>query len=197
MWSRDVVLDNAGFAPCPIDRVFGQQTLTAVEGYQQAKGPAKGGLAIKTLESLSIALQQRIVVVPASIETIGGIGPKYAEILKGAGITNTAQLLSEGSQPRGRRQLAVRLNIAEKLILKWVTASDLFRIRGVAGQYAELLEAAGVDTVKDLCDCKAASLAETIRELNEQKRLVRQVPNAKRVEQWIEQAKLLEPAVFY
>lgn len=135
--------------------------------------------------------------MPASIETIDGIGPKYAEILKGAGITNTAQLLSEGSQPRGRRQLALRLNIPEKLILKWVNASDLFRIKGVAGQYAELLEAAGVDTVKALCNRDAANLAVKMQELNEHKRLVRQVPNTRRVEEWIEQAKQLEPAVFY
>ena len=133
----------------------------------------------------------------ANIEAIEGIGPKYAELLKGAGIINTAQLLNQGSAPNGRRQLAERLDITEKLILKWVNHSDLFRIKGVAGQYAELLEAAGVDTVKELRNRNAANLAVTMRELNDEKRLVRQVPNSKRVEQWIEQAKQLEPAVFY
>lgn len=132
-----------------------------------------------------------------NIEAIEGIGPKYAQVLKGAGIASTAQLLAQGSQPQGRRELAERLDISEKLILGWVNMSDLFRIKGVGGQYAELLEAAGVDTVKELRNRKAENLAAKMRELNDAKRLVRQVPNLERVENWIEQAKQLEPAVFY
>ena len=131
------------------------------------------------------------------IEAIEGIGSKYAAILKGAGIESTDQLLAQGSQPQGRRELAERLNINEKLILQWVNMSDLLRIKGVGGQYAELLEASGVDTVKELRNRNASNLAETMREVNAKKRLVRQVPNLERVENWIEQAKQLEPAVFY
>lgn len=135
--------------------------------------------------------------MPGNIAAIEGIGSKYAERLKAAGIASTAQLLSEGSQPQGRRQLAERLNINEKLILQWVNMSDLFRIKGVGGQYAELLEAAGVDTVKELRNRNAENLAEKMREVNAAKRLVRQVPNLERVESWVQQAKQLEPAVFY
>ena len=131
------------------------------------------------------------------IEAIEGIGPKYAEILRGAGIASTGQLLAQGSRPQGRRELAERLNINEKLILQWVNMSDLFRIKGVGGQYAELLEASGVDTVKELRNRNAPNLADKMREVNAQKRLVRQVPNLERVENWIQQAKQLEPAVFY
>jgi len=75
--------------------------------------------------------------------------------------------------------------------------SDLFRIKGVGGQYAELLEAAGVDTVKELRNRNAENLAEKMREVNAEKRLVRQVPNLERVESWVQQAKQLDPAVFY
>ncbi len=75
--------------------------------------------------------------------------------------------------------------------------SDLFRIKGVGGQYAELLEAAGVDVVKELRNRNAENLAEKMREVNAEKRLVRQVPNLERVESWVQQAKQLEPAVFY
>lgn len=132
-----------------------------------------------------------------NIQAIEGIGPKYAQVLKGAGIASTAQLLDQGSQPQGRRELAERLDISEKLILEWVNMSDLFRIKGVGGQYAELLEAAGVDTVKELRNRNAENLAAKMRELNDARRLVRQVPNLERVENWIEQAKQLEPAVFY
>jgi predicted flap endonuclease-1-like 5' DNA nuclease len=75
--------------------------------------------------------------------------------------------------------------------------SDLFRIKGVGGQYAELLEAAGVDAVKELRNRNAENLAEKMGEVNAEKRLVRQVPNLERVESWVQQAKQLEPAVFY
>ena len=133
----------------------------------------------------------------ATLESIEGIGPKYADMLKAAGIANTGQLLVAGSEPLGRKVLAERSGINETLILKWVNMSDLFRIKGVAGQYAELLETAGVDTVKELRNRNAENLAQKMREVNQQKRVVRQVPSLKLVEGWINQAKQLEPAVKY
>ena len=132
-----------------------------------------------------------------NIESIEGIGPKYADMLKAAGIANTSQLLVAGAEPLGRKVLAERSGINETLILKWVNMSDLFRIKGVAGQYAELLETAGVDTVKELRNRNAENLAQKMREVNQQKRVVRQVPSVRLVEGWITQAKLLEPAVKY
>jgi predicted flap endonuclease-1-like 5' DNA nuclease len=132
-----------------------------------------------------------------NIQAIEGIGPKYAEALKGAGIANTAQLLAQGAQPQARRSLAERLDISEKLVLQWVNMSDLFRVKGIGGQYAELLEAAGVDTVRELRNRNAENLAAKMREVNDARRLVRQVPNLERVENWISQASRLEPAVFY
>ena len=129
------------------------------------------------------------------IDSIEGIGPKYAEMLKAAGVTNTGQLLAEGGERKHRIQLVERSGINEKLILKWVNMSDLFRIKGVAGQWAELLEAAGVDTVKELRNRNPENLAEKMREINKQKRLVKQVPNATQIRSWVDQAKKLKPAV--
>ena len=131
------------------------------------------------------------------IDSIEGIGPKYAEMLKAAGVTNTGQLLAEGGERKHRIQLVERSGINEKLILKWVNMSDLFRIKGVAGQWAELLEAAGVDTVKELRNRNPENLAEKMREINKQKRLVKQVPNATQISSWVDQAKKLKPAVSY
>jgi len=132
-----------------------------------------------------------------SIEDIEGIGPKYAEMLKAAGVMNTGQLLAEGGERKRRVQLVERCGINEKLILRWVNMSDLFRIKGVAGQWAELLEASGVDTVKELRNRNPENLADTMREVNKQKRLVKQVPNATKIGFWIDQAKKLPPAVTY
>jgi len=131
------------------------------------------------------------------IEAIEGIGPKYAQMLSQAGITHTDQLLAGGGTAKGRAEIAERCGINEKQILKWVNMSDLFRVKGVAGQYAELLETAGVDTVKELRHRNPGNLAEKMRELNQEKHLVRAVPSLKSVESWIEQAGKLEPAVHY
>lgn len=132
-----------------------------------------------------------------NIESIEGIGPKYADMLKLAGIDNTGQLLTAGAEPMGRKLLAERSGINETLILKWVNMSDLFRIKGVAGQYAELLEASGVDTIKELRNRNAENLAAKMLEVNNAKHVVRQVPSAKVVNGWIEQAKTLAPAINY
>jgi predicted flap endonuclease-1-like 5' DNA nuclease len=75
--------------------------------------------------------------------------------------------------------------------------SDLFRIKGVAGQWAELLEASGVDTVKELRNRNPENLADSMREINKQKRLVKQVPNPTQIKSWVDQAKKLPPAVTY
>ena len=132
-----------------------------------------------------------------SIKAIEGIGPKYAEMLKAAGVMNTNQLLAAGGERKGRAQLAERCGINEKLILRWVNMSDLFRIKGIAGQWAELLEASGVDTVKELRTRNPENLTETMRDINRQKRLVKQVPNAAKVRYWVDQAKKLPPLVSY
>ncbi len=84
-----------------------------------------------------------------------------------------------------------------KLILKWVNMCDLFRVRGVASQYAELLEAAGVDTVKELRNRNSENLAEAMSKINTEKQLVRMLPNNKRVNEWIEHAKSLHSVVTY
>jgi predicted flap endonuclease-1-like 5' DNA nuclease len=129
------------------------------------------------------------------IQEIEGIGPKYAEILKQTGIDTTDKLLKSGCDKNGRKALAEKTSISEASILKWVNMCDLFRIKGVAGQYAELLEGAGVDTVKELRTRNAENLAEKMAEVNNVKRLCKVKPGLKAVAGWIEQAKQLAPMV--
>ena len=132
-----------------------------------------------------------------SIGQIEGVGPQYANALRKMGISTTAQLLLSGGTAKGRRELAQRIGISEGVILKWVNLCDLFRIKGVARQYAELLKASGVDTVKELRNRNASNLLEKLRETNLEKKLVRQVPGASLVERWVAEAKQLNPAVHY
>ena len=131
------------------------------------------------------------------ISSIEGIGPGYASALNSAGIATVEQLLQAGATSKGRAELTRKTGVSSKLILRWVNMCDLFRVRGVASQYAELLEAAGVDTVKELRNRNSENLATAMSKANAARRLVRQIPNSKRVSGWIEHAKSLQPVVSY
>ena len=126
---------------------------------------------------------------------IQGIGPVYAEKLIGIGIETVDQLLEKGADAKGRQAIEDATGIRHDLVLTWVNHADLFRVKGVGPQFAELLEAAGVDTVKELRNRNAANLAAKMLEVNEEKHLCRSTPVEKEVAKFIELAKELEPKV--
>ena len=128
------------------------------------------------------------------IVEVEGIGPVYAEKLQAAGIPDIETLLAKCAKPAGRKELAEATGISPKLILTWANHADLMRINGVGPQFSELLEAAGVDTVKELKHRVATNLQPKLEEINAEKHLVRRVPALSEVEKMIEQAKEL-PAV--
>ena len=131
------------------------------------------------------------------IDEIEGIGPAYKEKLNAAGINTTDDLLEAGADKKGRAALAEKTGVGEGQILKWTNMADLMRISGVGEEYSELLEAAGVDTVKELRNRNAENLAAKMAEVNEEKKLTRAVPSASQVEKWVEQAKTLDPKITY
>ena len=136
-------------------------------------------------------------IMSYKIEEIEGIGPAYAEKLRAVGISTTEALLEKCASRKGREAIAETTEISEKLILKWTNHADLFRIKGVAGQFAELLEAAGVDTVKEFRHRVAANLYPRLVEVNEQRNLCNRVPSEAELVKMIEQAKALEPKITY
>ena len=129
------------------------------------------------------------------IEYIEGIGPSLSAALRDAGVNTVDDLLMVACDQQGRARLAGKTQIAEARLLKWVNMADLFRIRGVASQYAELLEGAGVDTIKELQHRNAENLVAKMTEVNEEKNLVRKTPSVKVVASWVEQAKTLPPKI--
>ena len=131
------------------------------------------------------------------IESIEGIGPAYGQALRAAGVHTVDDLLEAGATKPARAALAGKTGISEARVLKCVNMADLFRINGVASQYAELLECAGVDTIKELKHRNAANLAEKMDEVNQAKNLVRRTPSVKVVAGWISQAGKLPPKVTY
>lgn len=132
-----------------------------------------------------------------NIAKIEGIGKQYAKMLKKAGVKTTAGLLKKGASAAGRKELAKATGISGKLILEWVNLADLMRIKGVGEEYSDLLEEAGVDTVKELRNRKAAALHQALGTTNKKKKLVRRPPSQSMVERWIAEAKKLKPMVEY
>jgi predicted flap endonuclease-1-like 5' DNA nuclease len=133
----------------------------------------------------------------ASIKEIEGIGLAYATKLNDAGITTTEQLLAKGAAPQGRAELAAGTGASAKLILEWVNHIDLARIKGIGWEYADLLEAAGVDTVPELAQRNADNLHAKLSEINSAKEIVRRLPTAEQVSAWVEAAKTLPRMVTY
>lgn len=128
---------------------------------------------------------------------IQGIGPVYAEKLIAIGIETVDQLLEKGADAKGRQAIEEATGIRHDLVLTWVNHADLFRVKGIGPQFAELLEAAGVDTVKELRNRNAANLAAKMLEVNEAKHLCRRTPVEKEIQKFIDLAKELEPVVTY
>jgi len=129
------------------------------------------------------------------LETIEGIGPAISEKLSEAGIGSIEALLENGASKQGRHTIAEQTGITEMKILRLVNHADLMRIKGVGGEYSELLECAGVDSVPELAQRNAANLLEKITSANEEKSLVRALPSETQISDWISQAGALEKIV--
>ena len=133
----------------------------------------------------------------ANLVKVEGIGETYATKLAEAGISTTQALLEKGASPKGRKEIAEKTGISSKLILGWVNHVDLFRVKGVGEEYADLLEASGVDTVPELGQRNATNLYQKLAKVNQEKQLVRRLPSEAQVKGWIERAKQLPRKVTY
>jgi predicted flap endonuclease-1-like 5' DNA nuclease len=127
----------------------------------------------------------------AGIEDIEGIGPSHAAKLKEMGISTVEKLLEKGASRGGRQEIASTTGLRDDQILRWVNHADLYRIKGVGAEFAELLEAAGVDSVPELARRSPANLQKAMAEKNEEKKLTRRVPSESQVTAWVEEAKTL------
>ena len=156
-------------------------------------------LVVFLVGSLAFNLQaaEKPTVAKGKLTSIQGIGGATEEKLQNAGVKSVDELLERGATPAGREELAGRSGVPPSQILRFVNYADLFRIKGIAGQTAELLEAAGVNTVAELAQRNAANLAAKLKEVNDTKKLTGKVPTEKQVGEWIEAAKTLPKKVTY
>jgi predicted flap endonuclease-1-like 5' DNA nuclease len=131
----------------------------------------------------------------AKLVDIEGVGEADAEKLQAAGVGTQAALLEGGATSKGRKELAEKTGLNEKQILGWVNRVDLARVKGIGEEYADLLEAAGVDTVPELAQRRAENLYQKLVEVNAAQKLVRQLPPEAKVADWVAQAKELPRVV--
>jgi predicted flap endonuclease-1-like 5' DNA nuclease len=132
-----------------------------------------------------------------TIKDIEGIGDVYADKLRQAGVKTVEALLEKGATPKGRQELAAAAGFSEQTILEWVNRADMFRVPGIGSQYSDLLEAAGVDTVRELAKRKAENLFETMKKVNEEKNKVNRLPSVSQIQNWIDAAKSLPKGITY
>lgn len=149
------------------------------------------------LEFLGLTSREELEKFHRPLEYIEGIGAVYAGKLSENGINTPLDLLREGAAPEGRKGIAKRTEISGLLILEWINHIDLYRIKGVGSEYADLLEESGVDTVMELAHRNAENLFEKMSSVNEVKQLVRKLPAQNQVVDWIEQAKVLPRVIHY
>ncbi len=113
------------------------------------------------------------------------------------GIAWIEQLLKRGANREVREEIAHSSGIAYPLILKWTNMADLLRLWGVTPDWAEFLEASGVDTVKEIKHRVPENLLAKMTEMNAEKRLAPTLPAIELVTSWVEQAKAVPPVLTY
>ncbi len=196
-------------APRDVSAAAGAAGMAAA-GVEAAKGAGESDLEEASQEVVIAEVSDEVLignVDPAdleemakfkySLEYVEGIGPVYGEQLKAIGLVNCLDLLRAGTTRKGREVIAEDSGISGKLILEWVNQLDLYRIKGVGSEYADLLEEAGVDTVVELAQRNPINLFEKLTEVNTEKKLVRKMPTLSQVEDWVSQAKDLPRVVTY
>ena len=143
----------------------------------------------------SITIRKKPTEMEQAIETINGIGPKWAGLLRDSGIKTVNDLVIAGATKHERQHLSDKIGVTYATLLKWVNRGDLLRVNGIGKKYSALLESAGVNTVIDLSTRDPSFLCQTLRTLNREKNLVRRTPPSKTIEIWVKNAKNLAPMV--
>jgi predicted flap endonuclease-1-like 5' DNA nuclease len=133
----------------------------------------------------------------ATIDAIAGLDPKSATRFRKSRVRTTEALLKRAATRRGRKELAASTKLDEKQILVWVNRADLMRVKGIGSEYSDLLESAGVDTIKELRRRNPTSLTKKMIQINESQKLVQRLPTEGMVERWVTHASQLDPIITY
>jgi len=128
---------------------------------------------------------------------IDGVDSAAAAKLKAVGIRTSDKLLDAAKSLQGRKMLSEKTGIDERNLLRLANKIDRMRIKGIGQEYADLLQIAGVDTVRELTYRNPKRLAERMKAINDKRKLVRVLPSESTVGRWIEHAKKLPLKITY
>jgi hypothetical protein len=135
--------------------------------------------------------------MPYPIRQLDGLDEEDVQTLKSIGIRTTDRLLEQAKSPKGRDLLAAKTGFSKQRILGWANGADRMRIKGMGRGYSSLLQAVGVDTIRELGYRNPANLAKAMSEANKKRKLVRFLPSEKLITRWVEQARELPPKITY
>ena len=156
-----------------------------------------GVLLLAGALALNVEAAEKPDAKKTHLTSIRGINEAVEAKLNRAGINNVNDLLAEGATPQGREEMATRSGLSAEQILRFVQHADLFRIKGIVGHTAALLEAAGVNTAAELAQRNASTLQVKLQQVNESRKTRGKTPTEKQVAEWIEEAKTLPKTVTY
>lgn len=126
-----------------------------------------------------------------------GINDALINLLKAQGLVDSDTLLEATRTAKGRRELAETIGIDGAIILELANRADLARIKGIGRVYSDLMEEAGVDTVKELARRSPENLHAKLVEINSIRQLTQRPPSAEQVAGFVQQAKALPPMLEY
>jgi predicted flap endonuclease-1-like 5' DNA nuclease len=135
------------------------------------------------------------LTMTVEINQLRGITSELVSHLQAQGVKNSEQFLELTKTAQGRRELAKAAGVDPKLVLELANRADLVRIRGVGGAFADLLEEAGVDTVKELATRRPENLLVKLEEVNTAKQLVGRKVTLEMVQEWVNHAKELPGSI--
>ena len=168
-------------AAATVSEILADEPQEDVLSSRLAELEAAAGVDTPLAEEPAAAAPTRHARPKVAVETIEGIGPAYCAKLQAVGIRYVSDLLDCGASRKGREELAKKTGISPALILRWVNMADLMRVSGIGEEFSELLEAAGVDTVKELRNRIPEHLYEAMLQANLHRKMVRRTPHLNEV----------------
>ncbi|MGE0826225.1 MAG: DUF4332 domain-containing protein [Candidatus Binatia bacterium] len=138
----------------------------------------------------------RLHTIESDLADISDLDETSIAKLAAINITNRAELLARAASLEGRQRIAEQTGLSPDLVLQWVNRADLLRLNGMSRVYADLLHAAGVDSVSTLTRCTAETLHRQFLDINAARHLSRIIPILTQIRAWIQQARELPRAVF-
>ncbi len=125
------------------------------------------------------------------IQQIEGIGPHFGDRLAIAGILTSDDLLLKCATADLRTGVATHTGLSELQLETWKNQADLMRVSGIGSEYGQLLEASGIQSVRELSLRSPENVVHLLDRVNTEKQLTRAIPPLITVRKWIDQAKTM------